>query len=172
MGLGALYENTEGNNNTAAGTNALEADTTGGNNTAAGLSALVNLTTGNNNTAIGYEAGQNPTTGNNNIDIGNAGLANDANTIWIGTEGTQKRVIIAGINRSGISGTDVVVNSAGRLGIIMSSARYKKDIRNMGALSDGLLKLRPVTFRYKQDRSNQRQYGLIAEEVARGSIPN
>jgi Chaperone of endosialidase len=29
--------------------------------------------------------------------------------------------------------------------------------------------LRPVTFRYKQDPEGLRQYGLIAEEVARGT---
>ena len=36
----------------------------------------------------------------------------------------------------------------------------------MGARSEGLLKLRPVTFVYKQDGQGVRQYGLIAEEVA------
>jgi hypothetical protein len=39
----------------------------------------------------------------------------------------------------------------------------------MGSASDGLLRLRPVTFRYKQaapDGSKPLQYGLIAEEVA------
>ena len=29
------------------------------------------------------------------------------------------------------------------------------------------MKLRPVTFHYKQDPQGERQYGLIAEEVAR-----
>jgi uncharacterized coiled-coil protein SlyX len=37
----------------------------------------------------------------------------------------------------------------------------------MDAASKNLLKLRPVTFRYKQDPQGQRQFGLIAEEVAR-----
>ena len=49
----------------------------------------------------------------------------------------------------------------------MSSARYKRDIHDMGSTSGGLLKLRPVTFRYKQDPQGELQYGLIAEEVAR-----
>src|SRR5215469_7024395 len=47
------------------------------------------------------------------------------------------------------------------------SARYKRDIRDMGSSSEALMKLRPVTFRYKDDPSQQRQYGLMAEEVAR-----
>ena len=49
----------------------------------------------------------------------------------------------------------------------MSSARFKRDIRSMGEASSSLMKLRPVTFRYKDDRSGDRQYGLVAEEVER-----
>jgi hypothetical protein len=37
----------------------------------------------------------------------------------------------------------------------------------MGAASTGLMKLRPVSFRYKDDPSDTLQYGLVAEEVAR-----
>src|SRR5262249_16124863 len=48
-----------------------------------------------------------------------------------------------------------------------SSARYKRDIRDMRERSQGLYHLRPVTFRYKQDPQGPRQYGLIAEEVAK-----
>ena len=35
----------------------------------------------------------------------------------------------------------------------MSSAHYKRDIRDMGGASAGLMKLRPVSFRYKNDPS-------------------
>src|SRR5262249_17778267 len=48
-----------------------------------------------------------------------------------------------------------------------SSARYKRDIAAMGERSQGLYHLRPVTFRYKHDPQGQRQYGLIAEDVAK-----
>jgi endosialidase-like protein len=37
----------------------------------------------------------------------------------------------------------------------------------MGENSRGLYQLRPVTFRYKQDAQGARQYGLLAEEVAK-----
>src|SRR5215813_11435804 len=37
----------------------------------------------------------------------------------------------------------------------------------MGAYSRGLYQLRPVIFRYKEDVQGGRQYGLIAEEVAK-----
>ncbi|HVA67904.1 MAG TPA: tail fiber domain-containing protein, partial [Candidatus Binataceae bacterium] len=48
-----------------------------------------------------------------------------------------------------------------------SSARYKRDIHDMGQSSDNLMKLRPVTFRYKADPAGTLQYGLVAEEVAK-----
>jgi len=66
-----------------------------------------------------------------------------------------------------VTGDAVVVSSTGQLGIVVSSARYKRDIRDMGAASSKLLKLRPVSFRYNQDPSNTVQYGLVAEEVAK-----
>jgi hypothetical protein len=63
----------------------------------------------------------------------------------------------------------VLVTSTGQLGVSLSSRRYKEDIQDMGDTSSGLLRLRPVTFRYKKplnDGSQPLQYGLIAEEVA------
>ena len=53
----------------------------------------------------------------------------------------------------------MVVNSAGRLGVVVSSARFKRDIRDMGEKSAGLKKLRPVTFRYKDDRRGRYSTG-------------
>ncbi|MBV9303038.1 MAG: tail fiber domain-containing protein [Acidobacteriaceae bacterium] len=43
----------------------------------------------------------------------------------------------------------MLIDSNGQLGTISSSRRYKEEIQDMGAASDGLLHLRPVTFRYK-----------------------
>jgi hypothetical protein len=63
----------------------------------------------------------------------------------------------------------VMIDSAGQLGTVSSSRRFKEDIRDMASTSQRLLQLRPVTFRYRQpfgDGSKPVQYGLIAEEVA------
>jgi hypothetical protein len=62
-----------------------------------------------------------------------------------------------------------VIDSSGQLGTVNSSRRFKEDIREMGDASRGLMRLRPVTFRYRKpfaDGSEPIQYGLIAEEVA------
>ncbi len=51
----------------------------------------------------------------------------------------------------------------------VSARRFKKDVEDMGDASSGLMKLRPVTFRYKPEYAQglrTLQYGLIAEEVA------
>jgi hypothetical protein len=84
----------------------------------------------------------------------------------------QSSFFAAGIYESNYAfgGTlGVEVTSSGQLVTLKSSRRYKEDIRDMDDDSLGLLRLRPVTFRYKQpyaDGSKPIQYGLIAEEVA------
>jgi hypothetical protein len=162
----ALYFNTTGNGNVANGNEALFANRSGNNNTADGDYALSESVTGHNNVAIGRSAGGILTTGSNNIDIGNTGvLPDESDTIRIGTGAVHKRVVIAGIVNSAVVGWPVYVNANGRLGIQPSSIRFKEDVRDMGASSDRIMKLRPVTFRYKSDPSGARQYGLVAEEV-------
>ena len=164
-GIGSLANNGKGNQNTATGWNALYFNS-GDNNTAIGAFALQDLSSGSNNIALGTEAGINLTTGSNNIVIGNLGVPGQANSIHIGTVGTQTAAYIAGVFGATVTGgCAVVVESTGQLGCVGSSARYKRDVSDMGDASDKLMKLRPVTFRYKADETGARQYGLIAEEV-------
>lgn len=175
IGSGTLGFNTSGQNNTAIGSSALALNTTGQGNTALGGGALFSNVTGFNNTAIGYNAGYN-ITNSNNIDIGHLGSNTDSGTIRIGctsnclNNANQTSAYIAGIygSMTGLAGVPVVVDSNGQLGTVSSSRRYKDNIQDMGDASDGLMKLRPVTFRYKkayEDGSKPLQFGLIAEEV-------
>ncbi len=166
IGVRALTSATA-NGNTATGANALLNDNTGADNTANGFRALFNNTTGSRNIALGFNAGANLTTGDSNIDIGNAGGAGDAGTIRIGVQGTHTRTFVAGISGSPITGTNVVVNSNGRLGTLASSQRFKDDIKPMDKASEAIHALRPVTFRYKQelDPEGIPQFGLVAEDV-------
>lgn len=171
VGLDALNANASGNSNTAVGYLALQENTAGRANTAVGQSALQD-NTGDNNIGIGVTpsgagGGSGLTTGNNNIDIGNTGVPSDDSTVRIGTQGLQTATYIAGIFGTAKikKGCDVVVENTGLLGCVKSSARYKSDIRDMGRSSEGLMKLRPVTFRYKDDQEGTKQYGLLAEEV-------
>jgi hypothetical protein len=164
-GVSALANNGKSNMNTATGWNALYFNT-GNYNTAIGAFALQDNGSGGNNIAIGIEAGLYLTTGSNNIEIGNQGAAAEANTIRIGTVSTQTATYVAGIFGATVTdGCAVVVASTGQLGCLASSARYKRNVRDMGDASDKLMQLRPVTFLYKADETDALQYGLIAEEV-------
>src|SRR5438309_7919278 len=142
----------------------------GGNNTAQGYQALYTNTTGSNNIAVGNSAGVNLTTGSNNIDIGNAGVAGESGKIRIGKQGTQNSAFIAGIFGVTMTGSPVVVNSSGKLGVSgTSSIRFKEAVKPMEKASEAILALKPVTFRYKEeiDPEGIPQFGLVAEEVER-----
>jgi hypothetical protein len=166
-GATALFRNTTGNNNTANGGGALFYNTTGGNNTANGFYALKNNTTGNSSIALGYNGGKNLTTGSNNIDIGNLKLLARPNTIRIGTAGIHANTFISGISGTAVVGDTVVVDGNGKLGTIASSQRFKDEIKPMEQVSEAILSLKPVTFRYKEkiDPKRTPQFGLVAEEV-------
>ena len=164
IGIQALFSNDTGGRNTAVGGGTLLANASGSKNTAVGVAALQQAL-GTRNVAIGFQAGITLVNGNNNIYIGNQGNGDEFQTIRIGT--AQGQTFIAGINTATVSDAQVMVDtSTGQLGTITSSARYKRDIETMANRSEGLLKLRPVTFSYKDDAAAAPHYGLIAEEVA------
>jgi len=170
-GADTLYSNTTGSGNTVTGERSFYSNSTGSNNTVSGFSAGFYLTSGSSNIMLGYQAGNNFTSSeSNNIDIGNQGVAGESGVTRIGTNGAQTAAYMSGIFGVTVSGgSTMLINSNGQLGTILSSRRFKEDIRDMGAASDGLLRLRPVTFRYKKpldDGTKPVQYGLIAEEVA------
>jgi hypothetical protein len=150
--------------NVAVGFQALDQVTTGGQNTAVGDNALGNVVTGTFNTAIGDLAGLSHTgSDSGNIDIGafEEGVAGESNVTRIGNIG----------NTAQSSGVFLTVEFVGgtKLGYVVSSRRYKEDIKPMEKASESLFALTPVTFRYKKDMdpSGTQQYGLIAEDVAK-----
>jgi len=168
-GFQALFSNTTGFFNTASGVGALQDNDIGAGNTATGYFALHNNVTGSGNIAIGVGAGTNITGGDDNIYIGNVGLAGDSNTTRIGIAKVTQRTFIDGIRgvTTGINNAvNVVIDSAGQLGTISSSRRFKTDIKPIDNASGSILALKPVTFRYKSQKDAKPQFGLIAEEVA------
>ena len=60
----------------------------------------------------------------------------------------------------------MLIDSAGQLGTISSSRRFKREIKAMDKASEAIMALKPVMFHYKSDKSGTPQFGLIAEEVA------
>ncbi len=182
-----------GATNTAVGYQAMQSADSAGGNTAVGKGTLRLNLAGQQNVAIGYDAlrslddsyniaigafaGADKVSGNRNIYIGQ-GVGSffgnsESDTIRIGDfSGNYSRFFAGGIRgvTTGLSNAvTVMIDANGQLGTVNSSRRYKEDIRDMGDASSGLMRLRPVTYRYTQayaDGSRPLDYGLIAEEVA------
>ena len=157
VGAGALHLTTIGADNTAVGFNALGANVIGGNNTAVGIAALGNATAGF-NIGLGFQAGVNVMTAHGVIAIGSPG-GDTNNTCFIGN--------IRDVQTDVPDAITVVIDSAGQLGTMSSSQRFKHDIKPMEKASESILALKPVTFHYNSDKANKSQFGLIAEEVAK-----
>jgi hypothetical protein len=190
-GLRALFTNTTANYNTALGSFALEVNTTGFQNTATGASALGSNGTGNRNVAVGYAALSMNRTGNSNTAVGFTALMQNvgSNNVALGfgaggnlTGGTGNVCIgynvfgvagesnttrIKNVSASVASGRPVYVNSDNKIGTLVSSRRFKEEIKTMDKASEAILALKPVTFRYKKeiDPNSAIMFGLVAEDV-------
>jgi hypothetical protein len=183
-GSGALEALVGGFNNSAFGDSALLVLETGdinnsSYNTALGCLAGFNLLTGSFNTLIGsgdgttvLAAGQNLSGAeSSNILINNPGLTGHSHELRIGVAGSGGGQInsayIAGIFgvTVGASGTAVFVDNTGKLGTVVSSRRFKKDIEPITEESSEIFKLRPVSFHMISEKNTGRHIGLIAEEV-------
>jgi Chaperone of endosialidase len=181
--------------NTALGSIALTSLTSGIQNTAVGRRALQNLASGSNNVAVGWRAGQNLTADANlNTFIGRLAGNNEGpnvdDVICLGEDGdnngfgnTGNRCYIGNIRDvtpgNGLLQSEyVIIDNDGQLGstpnLLPSARRFKKDIKPMDhKVSEAILKLKPVTFHYKNQGTEEHtkaqerpQFGLIAEDVA------
>jgi hypothetical protein len=174
IGSQVLLNNTTGGSNTGIGAEALAANSTGGGNTAIGGGTLSSNTTGDSNTAIGIGALGSNTTGSENVALGEAagtGVTTATNVICIGSDGGNVNNScfighIRGVTTQNADAMPVLIDSAGQLGTMSSSKRFKKAIKPMDSASEAVLALKPVSFHYKTDNRNTPQFGLIAEEVA------
>src|SRR5438876_1110046 len=160
LGFQAMYNNTNGSQNVAVGDAALFSNTLGSGEIAVGYLALHANTTGDGNVAIGAVALSTNTTGFSNIAVGTDALLSN-------TTGNYNTAI--GDSALGFSTTGSYNNALGQLGVRSSSARFKEAVKPMGAQSEAILSLRPVSFRYKKelDPCGDAQFGLVAEDVAK-----
>jgi hypothetical protein len=160
VGANAMGSN-NGTNNVAVGFQSMWfVQGEGSENTALGAQALVSAV-GSNNTAVGWGAGGYITSGNHDILIGNAGTASDDHVTRVGDVQTKVYVAgIQGITTGNAGAVPVVIDSNGQLGTVNSSVRFKEDIQDMAGASSGLLRLRPVTYRYKQAYTDGSKPGM------------
>ena len=175
-GFRALFSNQAGFSNMATGANALSSNTTGGRNVANGYNALFSNQLGNFNTAIGFRAlYQNDAS--NNVALGfNAGsnLIEGSGNVCIGynvlgVAGESNTTRISNIYSSVASARLIYIDSDNKIGTLVSTRRFKEEIKPMDKASEAILALKPVTFRYKKDieLNGVPMFGLIAEDVAK-----
>ncbi|PYJ67171.1 MAG: hypothetical protein DME78_02165 [Verrucomicrobia bacterium] len=81
------------------------------------------------------------------------GVTGDSATIRISD--VQTKTFIAGISGVPVTGTAVVVDGSGQLGVAPCSKRFKEAIKPMDSESETILALKPVTFLTKK-RSTRR----------------
>jgi Chaperone of endosialidase len=177
FGYQALYSNNTGIESTAVGYQALFSDISGGDNTAIGHRALYNNTNGVLNTAVGADSLSSNTDGALNTAVGTgagSGVSTASNVTCIGAFVAGADVDhscfignIRGVQTQNSDAVPVLIDSAGQLGTASSSRRFKHNIKPMDKASESLLALKPVTFCYKNDKTNKTQFGLVAEEVAK-----
>jgi Chaperone of endosialidase len=105
---------------------------------------------------LGVNGGSALTTGTGNVCIGVPGVAGESNTTRI-----------RNVYSSMASTRAVYVNSDNKIGTLVSSRRFKDEIKPMNKASEAILALKPVTFRYKKEiePNGAIMFGLIAEEV-------
>jgi hypothetical protein len=134
----------------------------------------IGITSASGNTVLGNNSATNAATGNDNVYIGkNVPGASESNTIRIadpsGGGFAAQACFVGGI--FGVvppAGSHIVeVAANGQLAdLTASSRRFKKDITPIDKISEGVLALKPVTFHYKNDNTNEPEFGLVAEDVA------
>ena len=156
-GVSALSGNNTGRRNTATGNYALQSNATADNNTAIGWHALQN-STGPSNVGVGSEAGVHLTTGSGNVCLG---------AFVFGNDGESNTTRIRNVYSSVASDRAVYVTADNKIGTLVSSRRFKEDIKPMEKASEAILALQPVTFRYKKEieSNGSIMFGLIAEDV-------
>ena len=173
-GVRALGTNTSGTQNTANGVDTLHGNTTGYRNTANGSGALFSNVAGHDNTAIGFQA-LSQSFGSDNVALGfNAGLnlTSGGGNVYIGygvlgVAGENNTTRIGNVYASAASGRAVYVNADNKIGTLVSSRRFKEQIKPIDEASEAILALNPVTFHYKKEiePNGPTMFGLIAEDV-------
>jgi hypothetical protein len=156
-GAYALSGNSTGKRNTATGAYALQASATASNNTAIGWHALQS-NTGPGNVGVGSQAGQRLSTGNGNVCLG---------AFVFGNAGESNTTRIRNVYSSVASDRAVYVTADNKIGTLVSSRRFKEEIKPMDKASEAILSLKPVSFRYKKEieSNGSIMFGLIAEDV-------
>lgn len=191
IGTYSLSSNTDGTRNTATGNEALAGNTTGIYNTGTGYYALHDNSTGNFNTGFGYGAGY-TITGSNNTFIGafatpaGSSALTNATALGANAQVSASNCLVLGSGANvgiGISAPTHKLDVNGTLNVngittctsgawASSDQLFKNNIDSITNALGIINQLKPHTFffdvnnPYGLNFSNQKQYGMVAQEVA------
>lgn len=164
VGGQALQKNTTGDINEAFGREALRENIGGSYNTATGHQALLFNVSGNYNVAMGYHALWNNTTGQGNIGIGylaNVSSGTLTNAIAIGYNAVvnaSNKIVLGNASSTTVGGYGAWTN--------YSDVRLKENLVYRNDLGlDLIMRLKTVSFNYRNDINKRRRDGLIAQDV-------
>ncbi|MFY0673371.1 MAG: tail fiber domain-containing protein [Bacteroidia bacterium] len=185
LGYYALEENSTGYGNIALGSDALQENTTANNNIAIGRNTLNNTKTGSNNVAIGVSAGLNNSSGTGNVFIGSYSgyYETGSGKLHIDNTPTSQPLIygdfssnileINGVLRPGTDNSRNLGESTNRWkavyatnGTIQTSdVRFKENIEDLNYGLEEIMKLRSVSYNWKNDTTAKNKVGFIAQEL-------
>jgi Chaperone of endosialidase len=179
-----------GTTNTVAGSNSVVAGQghttlassngniiSGDNNSIAGVGNLIsggrNNVTNDNNTVAGYS---NSVTGPQNLVSGSTNSVNATNGFAVGIQNT----IVAGHNESVVMGNGVTTTATAQFranfpgGIFFNEAptitsdfRKKKNVNTLSYGIAEVMKMRPTSYQYKDNTTNDTNLGFIAQEMVK-----
>lgn len=169
IGWGSLDDNRGGDDEVGIGYQVLAGNNNAiGRNTCTGAFSYVNLQDGANNIGVGYQSGNAyTTTESDNIIIGNPGAIGESGIIRLGNSTDHLKCFVAGsrgITTDNADAVSLLIDSAGQIGTVSSSAIYKENIHTMDSVEYFVQGCRPVSFNYKT-QPGKKTYGLIAEEM-------
>ena len=167
----------DANGSVGVGMQSLYALTSGAKNTAVGHASGADVTTGYDNTLIGYNSGNTGTVdldgGNSNTFVGaetrgsNASAINQT-VIGKGAQGQGNNLVVLGnadvtkVYMSQDGDAEMYANGT----INTSDKRLKEDISNSDLGLSFINELRPVSYKFKNDKKPEKlKYGIIAQEV-------
>lgn len=162
VGHGAMFNNTSGEGNTAIGRQAMNGNIDGSYNVIVGLRTMENSSTGTGNVVIGYNS--DVIDGDYNTLVGTTcGGELGQNNILLGYQAVPSAI---GVSNEVTIGNSSITNARIQVAwTITSDEHWKKDIQDLRYGTKLISMLRPVEYKRKNDSSQLKELGFIAQDV-------
>ena len=170
IGFSAMELHATRNNSVSIGIESMQIDTNSQNMVALGTRSLASILSDNSNVAIGYQAGR-LNAGSNSVYLGcNSGSSSGSNNrLFVDNSFTTDPLLYGNFssNNLTINGSMFVSSNISYFGTLtdVSDRRLKTEIRKESKTLSKLVNLNGYRYELRNDNSNRKEYGLIAQEV-------